>query len=71
MTRPFMKLDQPDGLDESQWCPLTEAEPTSGVAELASASEYELDIDLAASLRRPYSPSHSIWQQAPMLILTK
>ena len=31
---------------------------------------YSLAADLAASVRRPYSPGHSIWQSAPMLVLS-
>ena len=32
--------------------------------------EYSLASDLAASLRRPFSPGNAIWQSAPMLVLS-
>jgi len=31
---------------------------------------FSLGADLAATLRKPYSPSHSVWQTAPMLVLS-
>ena len=33
-------------------------------------TSYSLSADLAASQRRPYSPGHSIWTTAPMLVLS-
>ena len=31
---------------------------------------FSLSSDVAATLRKPYSPDHSIWQSAPMLVLS-